>query len=213
MSAVSFEEFVAQIKQGAIGSFPTDTVPALAAAPTAAAAIYATKHRPLDKPLILMAGELTAIWDYVSGSKADRQVWQALMQDYWPGALTLVLPASERIPLAMNPQQPGTIGVRVPNHGLARTILHHTGPLATTSANLAGQAALQDMAAIDQTFPTVLQLSDAALKILAIPPDQCQSSGTASTIVQWQRHGWTILRQGAVILPSTIRQAAPRSIQ
>lgn len=213
MSAVSFEELVAQIQQGAIGSFPTDTVPALAATPSAAAAIYTTKHRPLNKPLILMAGEIEAIWDYVGGSAADRQTWQALMQTDWPGALTLVLPASERIPLAMNPHQPGTIGVRVPNHGLARTILRHTGPLATTSANLAGQPALQEMATIAQTFPTVYQLSDAALTALAIPPNQCQSSGTASTIVQWQRHGWTILRQGAVILPPTIRQAAPRSIQ
>jgi L-threonylcarbamoyladenylate synthase len=214
MTTVSWTEFMTQVGQGrAIGSFPTDTVPALAAAPNAAAAIYTTKHRPLDKPLILMAGDIATIWDYVSGSDTDRQAWQALMQAYWPGALTLVLPASPLVPTAMNPLQPGTIGVRVPNHGLARAILRHTGPLATTSANLAGQPALQDMAAIDQTFPNVLQLSDDALTALAMPPDQCQSSGTASTIVQWQQGDWQILRQGAVILPPTIRQAAPRSIQ
>jgi L-threonylcarbamoyladenylate synthase len=214
MTTVSWTEFITQVGQGsAIGSFPTDTVPALAAAPNAAAAIYTTKQRQLDKPLILMAGDIATIWDYVSGSDADRQAWQALMQDYWPGALTLVLPASPLVPTAMNPLQPGTIGLRIPDHALARAILRETGPLATTSANLTGEPALLDMTAIDQTFPTVLQLSDDALTTHAMPPNQCPSCGTASTIVQWQHGGWQILRQGAVILPPTIRQAAPRSIQ
>jgi L-threonylcarbamoyladenylate synthase len=209
MPAVSFAEFITQIQTGAIGSFPTDTVPALAAAPNAAAAIYQLKQRPLDKPLILMAAEIDDVWDYLSGSVVDRASWRSLMQDYWPGALTLVLPASDRVPPAM--QSPGTIGVRIPNHDLARAILRHTGPLATTSANLAGQPALLDMGTIGQTFPSVLQL--AADEALSIAPDRASGSGTASTIVQWQGNHWQILRQGAVILPATCRQPAPRSIQ
>jgi L-threonylcarbamoyladenylate synthase len=209
MPAVSFAEFITQIQTGAIGSFPTDTVPALAAAPNAAAAIYQLKQRPLDKPLILMAAEIDDVWDYLSGSVVDRASWRSLMQDYWPGALTLVLPASDRVPPAM--QSPGTIGVRIPNHDLARAILRHTGPLATTSANLAGQPALLDLGAIGQTFPSVLQLG--ADEARSIAPDRASGSGTASTIVQWQGNHWQILRQGAVILPATCRQPAPRSIQ
>jgi L-threonylcarbamoyladenylate synthase len=214
MSYVTFTQLVTQVTQGAaIASFPTDTVPALAAIPAIADQIYTLKQRRLDKPLILMAGEIEAIWDYLRGSEAERQIWQSLMQQYFPGALTLVLPASDRVPTAMNPRNPGTVGVRIPNHALARQILRQTGPLATTSANRSGQDALLEMMAIAQAFPSVLQLSDSALQSLALPPEPLSSSGIPSTVVRWQIDRWEILRQGAVILPSAILQAKPRSIQ
>jgi L-threonylcarbamoyladenylate synthase len=101
--------------------------------------------------------------------------------------------------------QPGTIGLRIPNHDLARAILRHTGPLATTSANLTGAPALVEMTAIAQHFPSVLQLSDA--QIHAAPTS---GSGTASTVIAWRNGDWQILRQGAVILPTTIRPVAPQ---
>ncbi len=214
MSYVTLTQLVTQVSRGeAIASFPTDTVPALAAIPSIAEQIYTLKQRSLDKPLILLAGDVEALWDYVSGAEAERQIWRSLMQQYFPGALTLVLPASDRVPIAMNPRNPGTIGVRIPNHALARQILRQTGPLATTSANISGQDTLLDMAAIAQAFPSVLQLSDSALQALALPTAPLQSSGTPSTVVQWQTDRWQILRQGAVILPTAILQAEPRSIQ
>lgn len=55
------------------------------------------------------------------------------------GALTLVLPASDKVPRVMNPQDPTTIGIRVPNHPIARAILAQTGPMATTSVNVSGK--------------------------------------------------------------------------
>jgi L-threonylcarbamoyladenylate synthase len=206
MTTVNWTEFVTQIRQGqAIGSFPTDTVPALAAAPSAAASLYAIKQRQPDKPLILMGADRDQLWDYVAGSAADREIWRSMMTAYWPGALTLVLPASPLVPAAMHPLQPGTIGLRIPNHDLARAILRHTGPLATTSANLTGEPALFDMAAIAQHFPSVLQLADAQ-----IPAAPTSGSGTASTVIAWRNGDWQILRQGAVILPTTIRPVAPQ---
>ncbi len=202
MTTTSWTEFVTQVGGGqAIGSFPTDTVPALAAAPIAAAQIYAIKQRQPDKPLILMGADPEQLWDYVEGIAADRAIWQALMATYWPGALTLVLPASRLVPPAMHPLQPGTIGLRIPDHALARAILRKTGPLATTSANLTGEPALLDMAAIAQAFPSVLQLSDSAIAALDLAIAPQTGSGTASTVVAWQNGGWQILRQGAVILP------------
>jgi L-threonylcarbamoyladenylate synthase len=202
MTTVSWDEFVTKVEPGrAIGSFPTDTVPALAAAPIAAAQIYSIKQRQPDKPLILMGADPAQLWDYVQGSVADREIWRAMMATYWPGALTLVLPASELVPAAMNPSQPGTIGLRIPNHDLARAILRATGPLATTSANLAGAPALVDMMAIDQAFPSVLQLTMGAIGALNLPTSPTSGSGTASTVIAWQQGDWQILRQGAVILP------------
>jgi L-threonylcarbamoyladenylate synthase len=205
MALVSLAELVDAVRSGdRLASFPTDTVPALAAKPDAAGLIYAAKQRTLDKPLILMAGDEADLWAYLQGSPAEQAQWQALMRDYWPGALTLVLPATDRVSRQMNSAQPGTIGVRVPNHDLARHILRQTGPLATTSVNRSGEPALLDMGTIAQAFPQVLQLMDAA--IAAIAGANPIGSTQPSTVIRWTGAGWEILRQGAVILPNLIQQ-------
>ncbi|MGV0027582.1 L-threonylcarbamoyladenylate synthase [Phormidesmis priestleyi] len=198
MPQVSFCDFVVGVRSGQqLGSFLTDTVPALAAKPDRADLIFTTKQRSLDKPLILMAATLEDLWPYVLGSQAERQVWQQVTDRYWPGALTLVLPASERVPSVMNPGDPTTIGVRVPNHAIARAILQETGPLATTSANRSGQPALQTMPQIEAEFPEVLTL--ASSEVLPFNPNQ-SASGQPSTVAKWVENGWKILRQGAITL-------------
>lgn len=189
---VSLEILINAAKAGKLISFPTDTVPALATIPTQAELIYNAKQRSLDKPLILMAGQAEDIWDYVQGSDAEYQVWQDVINQYWPGALTLVLPASSKVPKVMNPHDPNTIGVRVPNHQIAQTILIQTGPMATTSANLSGQPTLENREAIETQFPEVITLASTEYKGLGIP----------STVAKWTRNGWQILRQGAITINS-----------
>ena len=202
MPQVCFQAFVSGICSGEfLGSFPTDTVPALAAHPNRAELIFQAKQRSLDKPLILMAGTIADVWDYVTGTESERQIWQRVMDRYWPGALTLVLPASDRVPTSLNPKTPGTIGVRVPNHAIAQAILRQTGPLATTSANRSGQPALQTLAAIEAEFPEVLTLCASELESLDSNPSQApQTIGTPSTVARWAGSGWEILRKGGVIL-------------
>lgn len=206
MPQVSLSEFVAAVGSGQqVGSFPTDTVPALAARPDRAELIFETKQRSLDKPLILMAASVSELWTYVKGSSTERQMWQQVAERYLPGALTFVLPASDRVPAAMNPKDPSTIGVRVPNHAIAQAILRETGPLATTSANLSGQPALQTMAEIEAQFPQVLTLLPSEFKAVS-PPQPLQTgaivmaSGTPSTVIRWTGTGWEVLRQGAVVV-------------
>jgi L-threonylcarbamoyladenylate synthase len=198
MPQVSFHDFVVGVRSGQqLGSFSTDTVPALAARPDRADLIFTTKQRSVDKPLILMAADLEDLWNYVLGSEAERQIWRQVTDRYWPGALTLVLPASQRVPPGMNPSDPTTIGVRVPNHAIARAILQETGPLATTSANRSGQPALQTLPQIEAEFPEVLTLSPAEI----LPLDTRQpASGQPSTVAKWLENGWQILRQGAIYL-------------
>jgi L-threonylcarbamoyladenylate synthase len=203
MPSVAFDPFVAQVRSGAaLASFPTDTVPALAARPDQGDRIYAAKARPADKPLILMGATWEDLAPYVTGTDDEIATWQALAHRHWPGALTLVLPASDRVPPQMNPLATGTIGIRVPDHALARHILAHTGPLATTSVNRSGQPALTDMGAIAQDFPELLILAEAALTAIAtaIGPWSATASGTPSTVVRWDAPHWTVLRQGAVTL-------------
>ncbi|MCU0525537.1 MAG: L-threonylcarbamoyladenylate synthase [Elainella sp. Prado103] len=205
MPQLSWVDFVAAVQMGELVSFPTDTVPALACRPDRAERIYAAKQRSETKPLILMGGEVIDLWAYVQGSAAELAVWQQVADRYFPGALTLVLPASAQLPTAMNPADPTTIGIRVPNHPIARQILRCTQPLATTSVNRSGQPALTDWDKITAEFPEVYTLSPEAFAELqqdfSIDPlNLAFGSGQPSTVAKWQGSGWEILRQGEIVL-------------
>jgi len=172
-------------------SFPTDTVPALAARPQDAQLIYAAKQRPPEKPLILMGASFHDLSPYIQGNAAERGEWKKVCDRYWPGQLTLVLPTSSLTPPNLNPLHTGSIGIRVPNHPVALQLLAQTGPLATTSANLSGQPPLTTATDIARTFPTALTL----------PADlYSRASGQPSTVAKWTGEGWQILRQGKIHL-------------
>ncbi len=195
MPLVSSVELIKSAIASKVVSFPTDTVPALAVLPENSDLIFAIKQRSADKPLILMAANPDEIWDYVLGTTNEKAIWQAIAERYWPGQLTLVLPASDRVPAVMNPTNSNTIGIRIPNFEIALEILKQTGPLATTSANLSGQAPLEKMSAIAQVFPEVNVCNcDHLLDIQNI------ASGQPSTVIQWINCEWKTLRYGSIIL-------------
>lgn len=213
MPQVSLSEWIDGIQHGHLASFPTDTVPALAARPEAGDRIFSFKRRPPEKPLILMAANWSDLLPYVVGSSAEQASWQQLTQAHWPGQLTLVLPASDRLPLAINPNQTGTVGIRIPNHPVALALLNATGALATTSVNRSGQPALIAQADIEAQFPELLTLAPAAQAKLGQSAESGGASGTSfeissgissgvpSTVVKWHREtGWQVLRQGAVTI-------------
>lgn len=207
MVQVDVSSYLAALRAGELVSFPTDTVPALAAYPDASDLIYHLKQRSSAKPLILMAASLEPLLPYVAGEAAELAVWQGMAQRYWPGALTLVLPTSDLLPGAMNPLATGSLGLRVPAHPLARYILQRSGPLATTSVNLSGSPPLQTMADIQAQFPQVSTLSQKAITEIyaqwgSTPPalDRPQGSGQPSTVIAWQNQAWQVLRQGSIEL-------------
>ena len=180
---------------GKVVSFPTDTVPALAVKPEFAQVLFEIKQRPPTKPLILMGAAIADLWPYISGTAAERQLWQNLAAQYFPGALTLVLPASDAVPPGMNPTNSQTIGIRIPDNAIALSILQETGVLATTSANLSGQVPFLTMAEIAQAFPQVLVYSSKDFD-----SHKPMGSGLPSTVVQWTGTDWQILRQGSLKL-------------
>lgn len=194
MVQVSQADLITGAIAGKVVSFPTDTVPALAVKPELAEQIYQLKQRSHHKPLILLAASIQDLLPYVVYTPSELTAWQSLIEQYLPGALTLVLPASAKVPAAINSTESNTVGIRIPNHPIALNILQQTGVLATSSANISGQDTLMTMEAIDRAFPDVLVLDwlDSSPSSLA--------SGLPSTVVCWQNQGWQILRQGSVTI-------------
>ena len=195
MVQVSEAELIAGAIARKVVSFPTDTVPALAVKPEQADSIYQLKQRSHQKPLILLGASIDDLLPYLVYSSAELSAWQHLMSQHLPGALTLVLPASTKVPQVINYTDSQTVGIRVPNYSMALKILQQTGVLATSSANISGQDTLVTMNEIDKTFPSIL-----VLKHDDLPKDKPVGSGLPSTVIRWHNQTWQILRQGSIII-------------
>jgi len=182
----SLDQVLRHLGADGVIAMPTDTLPALAARPEAADQLWRLKGRALEKPLILMGAEAGQLWQAL-GIK-PHGAWQQAI-DHWPGALTLVLPHSGPLARWLNPAQPVSLGLRVPDHQATRALLRRSGPLATTSANRSSQPALLDPDAITQAFPQAL---------LAGPFPWDAPSGRASTVVAWRSGQWVTLREGGI---------------
>ena len=174
--------------------FPTDTLPALACRPAAAALLWRLKQRPADKPLILMGADLPQLITVLGVHW--QEAWLEQARSSWPGAVTLVLPVSGALTDHLHPG--GTsLGLRVPACERARELLRLSGPLATTSANRSGQPAATTAAEAARQFPEL-----ALLEPLPWPP----GSGQASTVLAWRGEEssddpWAVLRSGGTSAP------------
>ena len=180
---------VQRLRAGEAAIIPTDTLPGLAVMPDQAQTLWHLKRRPADKPLILMGATVDDLLQEVDVS-CHREV-EALAGHYWPGALTLVLPACDGgAACHLNPGG-RTLGCRIPACKQTRELLQISGPLATTSANRSGEPASMTSADASRYFPDVAQLG---------PQPWPQPSGQASTVLVWVEVGrWRMARRGAVI--------------
>ncbi|WP_036477423.1 L-threonylcarbamoyladenylate synthase [Myxosarcina sp. GI1] len=194
MSEVSQTKLIAGAIAGKVVSFPTDTVPALAVKPELGQLIYDLKQRPAHKPLILMGASEQQLLPYITGTSRELTIWRETMAKYFPGAVTLVLPASSQVPKVINTGDPTTVGIRIPDSAIARSILEETGVLATTSANLSGEQPLTTMAAIAEAFPQILVLETSLYS-----QTELIGSGQPSTVAKWEGNSWVILRQGKIL--------------
>ena len=182
-------DLLLRLRAGAAAIIPTDTLPGLAVIPEQAQTLWRLKCRPADKPLILMGATVEDLLSEVAVS-CHREV-EALAQRYWPGALTLVLPARDGgVATHLNPGG-RSLGCRIPDCEQTRALLQISGPLATTSANRSGEPASTTGAEAAVYFPDVAQLG---------PQPWPQPSGEASTVLVWLEDGrWRMVRRGAVI--------------
>lgn len=177
---------------GVIG-FPTDTVYGLGAKidhPEGIEKIYALKGRDENKPLILLGVERQAFGPFVS-EMPDKAI--ALMDTYWPGALTLVLPKSDKVPDTVT-RNLTTVGLRVPDCPILLELLKliPEGVLATTSANLSGQDACTRAGEVFAAFGNKLDY-------LLMDDSQIQEE-IASTVAEVKGDEVIVYRQGSVNL-------------
>lgn len=179
---------VAAIAAGALIVMPTDTVYGIAARPDDARAterLFAAKERPraLELP-VLVASVADARRVAAMDARAD-----ALAVRWWPGGLTLVLPRTEASRAFRLGGDPDTIGVRIPDEPLARSVLERTGPLAVTSANRSGAPTPIDCDGVVEVFGDAV-----AVYLCAESP----LSGRASTVIDLAHGAASVLREGVI---------------
>jgi len=174
---------------GHLVAFPTETVFGLGAAVTelnAVQAIFTAKGRPSEHPLIAHVAPGANLTGWVA---EVTPVMQKLMNAFWPGPLTLVVPKGGRMPLEVTGGQQ-SVGIRCPSHPVAIELLKPTGvPVAAPSANRFGKVsptrAIHVLAELGDRIPFVLD-------------GQVPDVGIESTIVSLLNAQPAILRPGAI---------------
>lgn len=185
---ITVGEAIKVLKSGAIVALPTETVYGLAASvghPEAIAAIFSRKGRPSSNPLIVhvaeisQAEELIAQWPPLA---------RELMEAFWPGPLTLLVPAKEgAVPVAVTAGLP-TVALRAPMQEQTREILRAVGPIVMPSANLSGMPSATTAAHVEADFGADFPVVDGGSSPL----------GLESTIVAYIEGRWRLARRGAL---------------
>ena len=130
---------VAALRDHGVVAYPTETFYGLGADPRSTAAVrkvFAVKGRPPDQPIPLIAADAEQIADHVG---TMTPLAQRLASRLWPGALTLIIPASPRLCEDVH-LSTGKVAVRVPSHAVARALAAAAGhAITSTSANFSGK--------------------------------------------------------------------------
>jgi L-threonylcarbamoyladenylate synthase len=177
------------ILAGKVVAFPTDTFYGLGADPfnlAAVSEIFRIKRRSYDRPLPLLVASLDQAADLTSDPP---RLFFELAEKFWPGALTIIVPASRLIPLKVTGNT-GRVALRWPKAPLAVALVEAAGrPLTGTSANLTEHTACATAQEVEQ------QIGDTVPLILDGGPTP---GDLASTIVEVAADKVRILRHGPV---------------
>jgi len=188
-NAAAIGTIATALLEDGIIAYPTETFYALGAAAFSRKAVervYRLKRRDPVKPLSVIVSDLEMLGEIAGPFPPSFRV---LAEEFWPGPLTLVLPASERLPEFM-PGPAGTIAVRIPPLAwLRRLVRDIRQPLTATSANLAGEMEMADPAGVAAVFRG---------RIDVIVDGGPSPGGAPSTIVDLTSAEPRILREGAV---------------
>jgi L-threonylcarbamoyladenylate synthase len=183
------EDALAVLRAGELVVYPTETFYGLGADPNSPAALerlFAIKGRDPAKPVALIAADSKMAFEVASSVPG---IARTLADAFWPGPLTIVMPARTGFP----PQligPGGGVGVRVSPHPVARALSAGLGrPITATSANLSGDAAPKTLAAARKS------LGD---KVKVFLEGGTLTGGAPSTVISCQAGVLTIIRAGAI---------------
>ena len=175
------------IQNGGVVAVPTDTVYGIACAvnhPAAIRQLYAIKERDALKAIPVLVGELKQV---ESLTAVFTEQAKTLTEGLWPGALTIIIPKAEHLPIELTSYD--TVGIRMPDYDWLRELLRRNGPLAATSANLSG-------APSPVTAEEVLFQLDGRIELI-VDGGECKG-GIPSTVVDCSQPEIKILREGGI---------------
>lgn len=177
------------IKSGGLVAFPTETVYGLGADglnPIAVAKIFETKKRPTFNPLILHISKKNDLQKFaiVSDIRIER-----IIDKFWPGPLTLVLPKRDIVPDIVTSGNP-TVAIRMPRHPVALDLIEKSGcPIAAPSANKFGHLSPTEASHV---------LKSIGDKVDVILDGGKCTVGVESTIIQFSDGKFSLLRPGGL---------------
>ncbi|MFW6436886.1 MAG: L-threonylcarbamoyladenylate synthase [Halococcoides sp.] len=163
------------IDRGALVVYPTETVYGLGADALEAAAIdrvFEAKGRDPDRPISMAVPDLDSAAQYVHLGARER----AFAEQFLPGPVTLVVEKRSVVPDVLTGGR-DRVGIRIPDHALARELLAETGPITATSANPSG----------DPPPTTVAEVDPAIRDAAALVIDGGRGSGAPSTVVDLEQ--------------------------
>lgn len=173
---------------GGVVVIPTDTVYGVAARVAdadAVARLFAIKKRPATVALPVFVENLEGVVD--AGGRLPAAA-QTLAHAFWPGALTLVIPALASMAERVGASE-STIGFRLPDDEFVQELVVRTGPLAVTSANEHGELPMSSDDAVRDGF------ADSDVDAFV---NGGVRNGAVSTVVRCRDDGYEILRVGAI---------------
>jgi L-threonylcarbamoyladenylate synthase len=180
---------IAALRAGEVVVYPTETFYGIAAdafEPEALERIFEIKGRDTAKTIALIAHDAAAAFAI---AREVPEIARRLSAVFWPGPLTIVMPARSGIPNALVGPD-GGVGIRVSSHPIARALAYGLGrPITATSANRSGQAPARTIGEARAT------LGD---KVKVFVEGGTLTGDVPSTVVQCDRDGWRLLRAGAI---------------
>ena len=183
------------LQNGGIVLLPTDTVFGICCRidnKESLGRLFTIKKRDEHQAVPILVSSTDMVQEYV---EEVPQGVEKLMEDYWPGGLTIVLKAKKERVLPLVRGDGDTVGLRIPDLLSTFQIIEQLGvPLVGTSANFHGNPSVTKWKDLD---PELVKLVDYVL-------EEDSLGGVASTVVDCSKNPWKILRQGAVVIPDLI---------
>ena len=189
LAQIDLSEAVNAVKSGGVIAFPTDTFYALGVDAMNELAIrkaFEIKRRPATTPMPVLISEISQAETFTSSFNAASH---ALAERFWPGALTIVVEANDDLPDVLTGGL-GTVGLRMPDHDLARRLMTEAGcGITGTSANVSGEPPSKDWRVVDESI---------GIELDAFVIGECGDELAASTVVQVVDGSVQILREGPI---------------